>query len=378
MAQKKEREASPGEQVANLARALASGPLPKIIVLRGDERWFREEALRHALEGAKRAQMEVEKFDTLDPDFDVRSLTDALLAPPMFASSRCVVVRNATSILKKDGGNDSSVARAVLGFVKDEGTSGMVVLDADGLRADHALSKAASASGGHVLGLRRLYDSPPPWDPDPRKTEVVAWVSARARERKMPLTPDEALYVAVATGNDLFQLDAAIERLSRRGSNTVKGLVPWTSGGTPFDLAEHMLRGDVAKSLAGIEGLFKLGFADKSGEREVDRTALLAITLGALRGKLRSSVAAARVLARGGPVDAAAAAAGVNAYAKARDEFALRMRSRDVGAWGRMLGELTELERKTRRGGVTDQNDLAALAVRWRARSVAKKTAPSG
>jgi DNA polymerase III delta subunit len=375
MAARKEKDPSPGEQVAALARALAAPPLPRIVVLRGDERWYREEALRHVLDAAKRAGFDVEKYDTADPDFDLRSFADALRAPPMFAAARCVVARNATALLKKEGGSDSSVTRAVLAFVKDDSVGGMIVLDADGLRADHAVSKAALAARGHVLGLRRLYDSPPPWDPDPRKTEIVAWVNARARERKVTLTLDEALYVAVATGNDLFALDAALERLSKRGGATVKSLVPWQSGGSPFDLAEHMCRGDVAKSVAGIEALFRLGFADKTGEREIDRNALLAITLGALRGKLRACVAAARVLERGGTIDAAAAAADVPGYPKAREEFALRMRARDRSRWRVMLAGFAELERKPRRGGQTDANDLCALALRWRARTAARKAA---
>ncbi|MDZ4774953.1 MAG: hypothetical protein SGI72_17680 [Planctomycetota bacterium] len=378
MAQRKEKEPSPGDQVAALARALSTGTPPKIVVLRGDERWFREDALRHALAAAKRVEMEIEKYDSVDPDFDLRSLTGALSAPPMFASSRCVLVRNATTLLKKDGGTDSSLTRAILAFVKDAGVAGMVVVDADGLRADHAVAKAAVAANGHVLGLRRLYDSPPPWDPDPRKTEVVAWLVARARERKIPLTLDEALYVAVATGNDLFQLDSSLERISKKGASSVKSLVPWASGGSPFELAEFLCRGEVAKSIAGIEVLFKLGFSDKSGEREIDRAALLAITLGALRGKVRASVAAARVLASGGSIDDAAGAADVKAYASAREEFATRMRSRDHSSWRVMLAELNELERKTRRGGTTDANDMCALALRWRVKQPATKAAFTG
>ncbi|MBL8857663.1 MAG: hypothetical protein JNL28_04040 [Planctomycetes bacterium] len=366
MAQRKPREASPGEQVASLAATLSQGAPQRAVVLRGDERWFREDALRHALDAARRAAMEIEKYDASDPDFNARSLTDALLAPPMFAAARCIVVRNAAALFKKDAGNESSVTRAVLGFLKDADTSGFLVLDAEGLRADHAVVKAAVAAGGLSLGLRRLYDSPPPWDNDPRKTEVMQWLTARARERKIPLTPDDALYVATATGNDLYQLDAALERLSHKTGGSVKGMIAWSAAGSPFDVAEFMLRGEVARSVAGIEALFKLGFADKSGEREIDRGALLAITLGALRNKLRASVAAARVIEHGGDVESAVAASGTPAYAKAREEFTLRMRARAPRAWRGLQEDLAELERRTRRGGTTDANDLCALALRWR------------
>ena len=122
----------------------------------------------------------------------------------------------------------------------------------------------------------------------------------------------------------------------------------------------------MAKSIAGIEGLFRLGFQDKGGEREIDRGAILAITLGSLRGKLRQSMAAARVLEAGGDVAEAAEAAGVHSFAKAREEFALRMRARPASAWRGMMDDLMELERRTRRGGTVDANDLVALALRWR------------
>lgn len=378
MAQRKEREPSPTEQIGALARALAEPRLPRIVILRGDERWFREDALRHVLEAARRAEMEIEKHDAVDPDFDVRSLADALCAPPMFATSRCVVVRHANALLKKDGGSDSTITRAVLGWLGDSGASGMIVLDAEGLRADHAVSKAALAARGQVLNLRRLWDGPPPWDPDPRKSELVQWTVARARERKVSLTLDDALYVAAATGNDLFGIDAALERIGRRAGGSVRGLVAWTSGGSPFELAEHVCRGDLKQSIAGIEALFRLGFSDKGGEREIDRGALLVITFGALRGKLRASAAAARVLSQGGKIEDAATAAGVNNFAKAREEFALRMRARPHADWVRMLFDFAALERRTRRGGITDANDLAEFALRWRRQPATTSAARRG
>lgn len=378
MAARKEREPGPGEQIASLSAALAGPALPRIVIARGDERWFREQAQELAVQAARRAEMEVEKHDARDPDFDARSLHEALRAAPMFAGARCVVVRNAKVLLEKVAGEDAPLTRALLAWLADTQAAGMVVLDAEGLRADHAVAKAAVAARGAVLALRRLWDSPAPWDPDPRKTELVQWVTGRAREKRVPLALDEALYLATATGNDLFQLDAALDRLAHRAGQSVRSLVPWSSGGTPFDLAEHLARGDVARSLAGIEALFRLGFADKGGEREMDRAALLVITLGALRGKLRGALAGARSLERGGSLEAAAAAAGVPSYQKARDEFAERVRSRSSAEWQAVLADLAELERRTRRGGTTDANDLAAFALRWRKQATKKGAAPRG
>jgi DNA polymerase III delta subunit len=366
MAQRKAREPDPPEQIEALERALAQGALPRAIVLRGDERFFREAALRAVLDAAGRAGLEISRHDAADPDFDVRTLADDLLAAPMFAAARCVVLRNAAPILKKDEGAVPPAARALQAFVEDTSSPGVAVVDAEGLRADHALVKATLARGGAVLNLRRLYDSAPPWAPDPRRSELVLWLLGRARARRVPLDPDEALYVVTATGNDLYALDATLERIAARGKKGVREMVDWSSGGSPFELAEHMVRGDLPQSVAGIEALFRLGFHGKDGEREIDRVALLAITLGALRSKVRPTLAAALVLEGGGTIDDAVRVAGVPSYPKARDELALRLRAREPFAWRAMLDELMEVERKTRRGTQVDANDLVALALRWR------------
>lgn len=369
MAKAKEKEPSPSEQIAGFARGLASGPLPRAIVLRGDERWFREVALGHALAAAKRASMEIEKHDAQDPDFDLRRLLDALRAVPMFSAARCVVVRNAAALFRKEGGEDAPLARALIAFWKDASNPGAAVIEADGLRADHALVKAALASGGTSLALRRLWDSPPPWNPDPRKSELVMWLQARAREKQISLSSDDAFYVATVTGNDLFALDATLDSLARRGGKNVRAWVSWSSGGSPFDLAERMCRGDVAGSIAGIEVLFKAGFQDKSGERELDRGALLAITLGALRSKVRAAVAAGIVLEKGGDMEKATHAAIERGSPRAYEELALRMRAREPRAWRGVQDDLIEVERRTRRGGTVDASDLCELALRWRIRT---------
>lgn len=375
MAQRKQREADPGEQIAALQRALESGPLPRAIVLRGDERWFREAALRIALDAAKRAGLEITRHDAADPDFDVRALSDDLLAAPMFSAARCVVLRNGASVLKKEEGTPSPAARALQSFVASTSGSGVAIVDAEGLRADHALVKAVLARGGSSLNLRRLYDSPPPWAPDPRRSELVTWLQARAREKRVTLSPDEALYVATATGNDLFALDAALDRLLARGKQGVRDLVGWSSGGSPFELAEHMVSGDAGRTVAGIEALFTLGFQAKDGEREIDRAAVLSITLGALRSKLRQTADAAHVIERGGSIDDAVRVPGVPSYPKARDELAVRLRLRSPDEWRAMLDDLQEVERRTRRGTLVDANDLVALALRWRRDEAPRSTA---
>src|SRR5207248_9979613 len=129
---------------------------------------------------------------------------------------------------------------------------------------------------------RRLWDGPPPWDPDPRKSELAQWLGARARERHVALSLDEAAYVVAATGNDLHALDGALDRLAQRAGGSIHDLVGWSNGGSPFDAAELLLSGDPGRAVAAIEALFRAGVRATAGDSAVDRPALLAIMHGAL------------------------------------------------------------------------------------------------
>ena len=350
----KQREATPGEELSRLRSALGAERGPRAVLLRGDERYFRTSAADRLLAWAKPRPWEVARHDAEDPDFSLRGLVDDLLSPSMFASERAVFVRAAARLCKKEGSQHSEFTRAALAFLEDKSIGGMLVIDAEGLRADHALTKAVSEAGGLVLSLRRLWDSPPPWDPDPRKTELVQWTMGRARELSLPLTLDEALYISAATGNDLFAIDTQLERVAHRGKESVRSLVPWNSGASPFAVCDALLSGDAARSLSGLEALFKGGFQGKDGERETDAAALQAILLSTLRAR------AARTLA------VALDARNLESVANPRErtELEARAKLRPVARWRSLHEDALELERRTRTPAGLDIHDLVAFALR--------------
>lgn len=358
----------PGEQIRALAATLGGARLPRAVIVRGEERWFRERAIRLAIDAAERAGLEVVRHDAKDPDFDLRAAVGDLTEAPMFSSARCVVVRNAAALLKKEGDTPSSLLDAATKFVAGVSPAGFLVLDAEGLRADNAVVKKAVAAGAPSLDLRRLWDQLPPWEKggDPRRTELVQWLIARAKEREVALTPDEAVYVCAATGNDLAALDSALGRLVGRGKESVRSLVAWEAGTAPWDVAEQMVRGDAPRAVAGIETLMRGGFA-KGGDREIDPAALTAMLLGSLRNKAREALAGARADERG---DDAVAATGFKGHPSGRDEILVRLRARPAAKWEALLEDLAALERKARagkeQGGDVDASDLVAFALRWR------------
>jgi DNA polymerase III delta subunit len=373
MAARKAQEAPPPAQIAVLDRALAGeAPLARGYLVRGEERWFREAALSILSRSAARRGLEVARHDGADPDLDLAALQGDLSASPMFAPARLVLVRNAALLLDKEEDAEGPFTRAALAFLRGHAVPGALALETESLRVDHALAKAVAAAGGTILTLRRLYDSPPPWerDPDPRRVELVQWILARARHKGLGLDPGEAAYVAAATGNDLSALDAALDALARSGERDLRRRVGWTGAVSPFQLAEDLLRGDPGTSLAGIEALFRSGMRERDGSREVKPEALLAVLLGSLRSKLRQTLAAARAAEQGLPPDP-------TGNQRRREDIAQRLSLRRAESWREMLDEVAELERRTRTGRTVDASDLALLALRWRLSQV-RIAAPSG
>ncbi|HEV8114163.1 MAG TPA: hypothetical protein VGR31_15430 [Planctomycetota bacterium] len=362
MAARKAAEPPPPAQLAELERALAgTGPLARGYVVRGEERWFRDAALAAIVEAAARRGLDVARHDGADPDFDAGALLADLSAPSLFAPARLLVVRGAGALLKKEGSSDAPFASAALAFLRGRAVAGALVIEAESLRVDHAVAKAVVETGGTVLTLRPLYDSPPPWDrdADPRKTELVQWILARARTKSVRIDPNEAAYLAAATGNDLSALDAALANVARSGGQGLRNTVAWSGAGSPFQLAEDLVRGDAGASIAGVEALFRSGMREKDGSREVKPEALLAVLFGTLRAKLRQTLAAARADAAGTRLELAMAP-------RMREELEARRALRTADAWAAMLEDLAELERRTRTSRTVDANDLALLALRWR------------
>jgi DNA polymerase III delta subunit len=364
------KELDPASQIRHLTVEIGGGrPLARGYVVRGEERYFRERAILELTRAAQACGWEIARHDAHDPEFDVARLLDDLAAVPMFAAGRMVVARNAAPLFKKDGRDAAAVQRALLAFLHSRGAPGCAVVDAESLRADHAVTRAVIAIGGRSIECRRLWDSPPPWNPDPRQAELVQWLIARAREREIGLDAAAAVYLVQVTGNDLYALDAALDRVAERRARGVSDVVGWTRAASPFQTAEDLCRGDAPRALAGIEALFRAGFEERDGSRERDVDAVLAVFLGSLRGKLRQTLAGSLAFARTADLEQAAHDAGVSGNPRARREFESRVVARPAGAWRAMLDDVTDLERRTRTGGRVDENDLAVLAVRWRARA---------
>ncbi len=368
MAQARAREADPGTQLAQLASSVQAEGAPRAALLRGEERYFVERGLALLMKAATASGDEVCKHDTADPEFNLSMLLDDLGAAPLFAESRCIVVRGVDVLAKKVDKKNSPFTRTALAFLESE-REGRLFLTGRSIRADHALAKAIKKGAGPMLTARKLFDSPPPWDPDPRKSELALWVRRRGGEVGVRLSPDDAAYIAAATGNDLSAIDTQLEKLRLGGGQALQELVGWDSGGNPWKVAGDLLGGDTARGLAGIEALFRSGFhSDRDGKTEVNPAALSAILFSALRGKARQALVGARAMALGDSLGQAATKAGVSGQKNAQTEFQAALKLRRWDAWQVVYEDICELEKKSRTAGVLDVADFCRLAVRWRAR----------
>lgn len=368
---KKPRDPFPEDALTDLGRALAGGPLP-LVVLRGEERYFRERGIRLALAAAKEAGMEVCRHDALDPEYQAARLLDDLSTGALFQSARCVVLHGADRVVVERAQRFSAAVRDAMIARVTSGADGMLVLSADKLRADHALAKHAKDKGA-LVGCRRLYDSPPAWDPDPRKAELVQWCAARAKTLGVPLELAEAAYVVAATGNDLSALEDQLGRLVGRGREGVQELVAWDATASPWDVAEQLVSGDLKRAVAGIETLFNGGASQRDGSRTIDLPGIVAQLSTAVSSKLREAARAAEALEAGMSPTRAQAAAGVKGPPAAQEAFRRRMASRPAGQWKHMIDQFGAIERRSRSTVRVDATDFVHLALAWRPRGTIRR-----
>ncbi|MBK8179121.1 MAG: hypothetical protein IPK67_09595 [Planctomycetes bacterium] len=365
------KEAHPEEVLDGLRASLGRGAPAPGYVVRGEELFYRNGALDLLRGRARELQYEVCVHDVKESAFEVTRLQDDLVGGGLFSAGRLVVIHAPEDLLKKDGGAERPVARAIGKFLTAK--AGSVVLVAEGLRADNAVVKAIVAAGGALLTFRRLYDKPAPWDrdPDPRRTEVVQWTVARAKELGLKLSGEGAVLVVSAVGSDLCALDSKLGEFRHSGGQEYLRQLEASAPVSPFDLAGSLARGEVAAALRGLEGLFHSGFKAKDGKLEVKGDALREILFNGLRSQVRKGAAASAALQAGKSEEEALGLAGVSAY-QMRD-FQAALGARDAAGWRAMSADLTRLERKSRRGHEVDVNDLFRFALRWRrARAAAR------
>jgi DNA polymerase III subunit delta len=129
---------------------------------------------------------------TFDPSSEAAELVEALETASLLGDRRLVVIRDAQD-LKKDH------AEALAGYLESPSPSSVLVMVASGRTKLDAVVR----SKGDVIALEA-----------PKGRRLVTWLRDRARARRLKLDERGAWALVDAVGNELRDLDAALEQLA--------------------------------------------------------------------------------------------------------------------------------------------------------------------
>lgn len=368
----KKRDPMPEDALRAMGRQLKDG-LPPIVILRGEERYFRERGVAMAIAAAKEAGMEICRHDALDPEYSAARLLDDLATGALFQSARCVVLHNAERVVIQRALQYSAAIRDAMVSRLEAKAEGALVLSMARLLASNVLAQTAEAAGGLTVGCRRLWDKPPQWDPDPRKAELVQWCAGRARDLKVEVNLNEAAYIVAATGNDLAAIDDQLKRLVGRGKEAIQELVAWDATASPYEVADQIASGDVRRALAGLETLFSGGASQRDGSRTIDVPGIVAQLSAAVSGKIREACRVSEAVVAGMTPQRAAERCGIKGGKSGVEAFLNRLQARSPEHWAQMLDEFGELERRSRSNVAVDVTDFAQFTLRWRRRGGSRR-----
>ena len=231
-------------------RPEATGEIPPVCLLYGEEDFLLEEALRAlvdaALEGADRTL----NLDVLDAaDADARAIVARASSFPMTGARRVVVVRDADRL----GAPDLEILAA---YCDAPSPASCLVLT--GVKPDMRRNPFAGLRRkGQATEYGRVYED-----------KLPAWITAHARARALTITPEAAGLLAATAGSSLREIAGEIEKIALyMGTRTAIGpadvaaVVGVGKEYTPFALQEAIGKRDTARALTILEELLNAGSA---------------------------------------------------------------------------------------------------------------------
>jgi DNA polymerase-3 subunit delta len=310
-----------------------------VVVLAGDEPFFKEEALRALEKALGSPEKHERRISGGRKEIDIAPILDELHTGSLFSPVKLVIVRDAEAFAAAAG-------EAILAHARRAGARTTLVLDVGSLdkrtKAGKELDKAAL-----VVDCKRLYSDPPPWAKNaaPHETPLVDWTVKRARAAGIAARPEVAHHLTQVTGNDLHEIAATLEKVSLSGAKEltpehVEDLAGRTRRDDAFAVADAIGKRDAPRALAVLARLFERGLEDRRGGRISDAGAIGLIVFSRIHAKIGEIRRTVAYLARGGQRsrDAVAEALGIPPFLAERAlAEAERFRGADVGALYRAL-----------------------------------------
>jgi DNA polymerase-3 subunit delta len=321
--------AAAGLSFAAFRQALQRGRIEPVYVLRGEETWFHEEAIRLLEEAAvPREAALVNRQALRGPEIDLVALVDLAMTFPMGPGKRLVVVRQADA-LRPDG------LEELKAYLQAPNPRTCLVL------SDESFDERRSLSRALAQGCVRV-DCLPLADPQ----ALASWARDRLRARGYGLSPE--LAEAIGTG----LLGAGMQRLDAE----LQKLMSAVGAPRPITADDLEILADVPR-IADVFQAAKLTLNGRRGEAVRAFRALLEegqeppMLLGALAWSVRTALKTRAALERRTPPRDLQAIYGLNPgrFDSFRGEAAMSYR-----ALRRAVALCLEVDREIKGGGARD------------------------
>lgn len=328
-----------------LRTAYAEGAPPAALFLlppvRGEaEPWFAEALL----EGARTSWRAQDGIDLLEvdggsPDFVADSVEAFLSAPSLFGGERALIFARASKAFRKAKSLEETLVRAAA----QPGLQLLVQVEGAGGKA---LPKCKAA---RTERFRKLYSDPPPWNPDPDRSEAAQFLGGEAKAQGMQLGRGVAGMIVRMVGGRPGPLLSSLQHFRLLGLQTVdeedvRRVASPNAESTAFDFAEAVLSGQTKSALLHLREIEQHGMRSFEGKHLAPREAFSPL-LAVLMGEWTRTDAVLRAGGADGPLEVAMEEAGVSRAKPVVARYRQRLRWADRARLSKLLEAMVDAER---------------------------------
>lgn len=229
--------------------APTSSPLGRVHLITGSEEFIRERAVTAARDAVHRVDPESEQTETTGDQLSAGEL-EALTAPSLFSSVRCVVVRNLED-------TPETSFDAVLEFADAPPEDvALVLVHSGGQKGTGLLTKLRKSSGVSETKVESL-----------KPSDFPRFVAGEVRRHGASIDEDATEFLVTAVGQDLRALSGAAHQLAadfpdtRLTSEIVGRYFAGRAEVKSFVIADHALFGRTSQALEELRWALETGVA---------------------------------------------------------------------------------------------------------------------
>ncbi len=337
---------NPEKEISRLASLLRADPAPSVFVFQGQQRWFRDRAL-DLVKDKLGAQGDVFEHDASSGEGSANDAAGFLMdlrTRSLFGGQKVLMLRSAERWLKSHG---KLLAEVLDGLAPGNA----LVIEVAKLDGRSALAKKLKKLGA-VFDFRNLYDKPFGDRGPATSAELVQWVCARAKSKKLRLSPASALFMTQVVGNDPGQLEGEMDLLASQFAGkeitpeTMREVLTVSFGSSQFEFVDALLEKDAQKALRSVHAMFREGLRDRDGKR-MDKGAIFPMAMAWLVQSIATLIEGRHAIDQGESGHSVVQRMG--GYFK--DRFERQLRGLDTPALANIHAAAMRAERRLRSSG---------------------------